>query len=103
MPRNSLLKGLAPIHPGQHLREDILPALGRPKSELARLLGISRQTFYDVLNEKAPMTPNLALRIGKLVGGGAEVWLKMQQAFDLDAAERKIRAELKTIPTLSAA
>jgi addiction module HigA family antidote len=103
MPRTPLLKGWAPIHPGQHLREDILPALGRPKSELARLLGISRQTFYDVLNEKAPITPNLALRIGKLVGGGAEVWLKMQQAFDLDAAERKIRTELKAIPTLSAA
>lgn len=103
MPRNPLLKGLAPIHPGQHLREDIVPALGKPKSELARLLGISRQTFYDVLNEQAPITPNLALRIGKLVGGGAEVWLKMQQAFDLDAAERKIRTELKAIPTLRAA
>ena len=103
MSRNPLLKGLAPTHPGQHLREDILPALDRPRSEIARLLGISRQTFYDVLNEKAPITPNLALRIGKLVGGGAEVWLRMQQAFDLEAAERKIRGELKAIPTLRAA
>ena len=42
MPRNPLLKGLAPMHPGEHLREDILPALGKPKAEIARLLGISR-------------------------------------------------------------
>ena len=103
MPRNPLLKGLAPIHPGAHLREDILPALDKSRSEIARLLGISRQTFYDVLNEKAPITPNLALRIGKLVGGGAEVWLAMQQAFDLDATERKIRTKLKAIPTLRTA
>jgi addiction module HigA family antidote len=103
MPRNPLLKGLTPTHPGQHLREDILPALGKPKTEIARLLGVSRQTLYDVLNEKAPITPNLALRIGKLVGGGATVWLAMQQAFDLERAEKAIKKELKAIPTLKAA
>jgi addiction module HigA family antidote len=84
------------------LREDILPALGKPKAEIARLLGISRQTLYDVLNEKQPVTANLALRIGKLVGGGAEIWLAMQQSYDLAIAERALAKELKTIPTLQA-
>src|SRR4051812_4194339 len=103
MSRNPLLRGLRPVHPGEHLREDILPALGRPKAEIARLLGVSRQTLYDVLNEKQPITANLALRIGKLVGDGAEIWLAMQQSYDLEIAERALAKELKAIPTLQAA
>jgi len=91
------------MHPGELLREDVLPALGKSKTEIASLLGVSRQTLYDVLNEKRPITPNLALRIGKLVGGGAKVWLAMQQAFDLETAETAIARELEAIPTLHAA
>lgn len=102
MPRNPLLKGLRPIHPGEMLREIVLPALGKPKSEIAKLLGISRQTLYDVLNEKQPITANLALRIGKLVGDGPEVWLTMQQNYDLSMAERALARDLKRIPTLQA-
>ncbi len=103
MAGNPLLRGLRPVHPGEHLREDILPALGKPKAEIARLLGVSRQTLYDVLNEKQPITANLALRIGKLVGGGPEIWLRMQQAHDLEIAERLLAKEIKRIPTLEAA
>ncbi len=103
MAGNPLLKGLGPVHPGGSLREIILPALGRPKSEIARLLGVSRQTLYDVLNEKQPITANLALRIGKLVGGGAEIWLRMQQTYDLAIAEKALAKEIKRIPTLEAA
>lgn len=103
MAGNPLLRGLRPVHPGEHLREDILPALGKPKAEIARLLGVSRQTLYDVLNQKQPITANLALRIGKLVGGGPEIWLRMQQAHDLEIAERVLAEEIKRIPTLEAA
>ena len=100
MSRNPLLKGLKPTHPGEVLREDVLPALGRSKTEIADLLGVSRPTLYDVLNEKRPITPNLALRIGKLVGGGPEIWLTMQQAYDLAAAEVELANDLAAIPTL---
>ncbi len=103
MTRNPLLKGLRPVHPGEMLREIVLPALGKPKAEIAKLLGVSRQTLYDVLNEKQPITANLALRIGKLVGDGAEIWLTMQQSYDLEMAERALAKELKAIPTLQAA
>jgi len=102
MSRNPLLKGLRPIHPGEMLREIVFPALGKSKTEIARLLGVSRQTLYDVLNEKQPITANLALRIGKLVGDGPEVWLTMQQNYDLKIAERALAKELKTIQTLHA-
>jgi addiction module HigA family antidote len=103
MPRNPLLKGLRPVHPGEMLREIVLPALGKSKAEIARLLGVSRQTLYDVLNEKQQITANLALRIGKLVGDGPEIWLAMQQSYDLEIAERALAKELKAIPTLQAA
>ncbi len=103
MARNPLLKGLRPVHPGEMLREIVFPALGKPKTEIARLLGVSRQTLYAVLNEKQPVTANLALRIGKLVGDGAEIWLSMQQSYDLEMAERALAKELKAIPTLHAA
>ena len=65
MARNPLLAGLRPVHPGEILREDVLPALGLPKAEIARLLGISRQTLYEILHEKQPVTPAMALRVGK--------------------------------------
>jgi len=98
----NLLKGLKPTHPGEVLREDVLPALGKSKAEIARLLGVSRPTLYDVLNEERPVTPNLALRIGKLVGGGPEIWLAMQQNYDLAAIKAEIASELDGIPTLRA-
>jgi len=103
MAGNPLLKGLRPVHPGEMLREIVFPALGKPKAEIAKLLGISRQTLYEVLREKQPITANLALRIGKLVGDGPESWLAMQQNYDLAIAERALAKELKSIPTLQAA
>ena len=100
---NPLTKGLRPIHPGEILREDILPALDRPKTEIARLLGISRQTLYDILNEKQPITAHMALRIGKLCGNGPEIWLNLQRAYDLKRAEKELGDTLDAIPLLRAA
>jgi addiction module HigA family antidote len=99
----NLLAGLRPMHPGEMLREDILPALGRPKAEIARLMGVSRQTLYDILDEKKPVTVNMALRLGKLCGDGPRIWLAMQQAYDMQIAEREMSAEIAKIPTLHAA
>jgi addiction module HigA family antidote len=98
-----LLRGLPPTHPGELLREDVLPALGRPKTEIARLLGISRQTLYDILEEKQPVTPAMALRIAKLLGTTPESWLNMQRDYDLRRAEREMAGVLDNIPTLTAA
>lgn len=99
----SLAKGLRPIHPGEILREDVLPALGRSKSEIARLLGVSRQTLYDILLERQPVTARMALRLGKLCGNGAEIWINMQTRYDLTIAEREMAEELAAIPMLKAA
>lgn len=103
MSRNRLLRGLKAMHPGELLREDVLPSLGKPKTEIARLLGVSRQTLYDILGEKQPVTPGMALRLGKLFGNGPELWINLQRAYDLAVAERELAGEIRKIPTLSAA
>ena len=100
---NPLVCGLAPMHPGELLREDILPAVGRPKTEIARLLGISRQTLYDILNEKQPVTPAMALRLARMFGGNAESWTNLQRNYDLRIAEAEIGDKLDAIPLLKAA
>jgi antitoxin HigA-1 len=99
----SFASGLRPVHPGEILREDVRPALGRPKTEIARLLGISRQTLYDILNEKQPITAHMALRIGKLCGNGAEIRVNMQRRYDLKIAEAELGDALDAIPLLRAA
>ncbi|WKL25755.1 HigA family addiction module antitoxin [Sinorhizobium meliloti] len=89
-----------PTHPGAVL-DDIIPALGRPKAEIARLLGISRQQLYDILAERKPVSPNTAARIGKLVGNGPAIWLRMQAAYDAWHVEREV--DVSNIPTLKVA
>jgi addiction module HigA family antidote len=92
---------IKPLHPGELLREDIVPALRKPKAEIARLLGISRQALYDILNEKAPVTADMAVKLGKLCGNGANLWLNLQRHHDLWHAERRV--DVSKIPTLQAA
>lgn len=100
---NALLKKLRPVHPGELLREDVLPALGRSKAEIARLLGVSRQTLYDIVNERQPVTPAMALRLAKLLDTSPESWLNMQRKWDLAKEERNLCEALSAIPTLKAA
>jgi antitoxin HigA-1 len=90
-----------PSHPGALLREVVIPATGRTKVEIASLLGISRQHLYDVLREAKPISPSVAVRLGKLFGDGAAPWLRMQAAHDTWHAERSI--DVKSIPTIRAA
>ena len=96
-------RSLPPMHPGELLREEILPALDRPKTEIAKLLGVSRQTLYDILDEKQPVTPVMALRLGKLCGNGPDLWLNLQKRYDLQRAEQELREKIKAIPTLQVA
>jgi addiction module HigA family antidote len=99
----NLLKELKPMHPGEMLREDILPALGKTKTEIAGLHGISRQTLFDILGEKQPVTPAMALRFGKLLGNGPDLWIDLQRSYDLYVAENQLAKVLAKIPTITAA
>src|SRR5208282_2271934 len=74
---------------GELLREEILPALGRRRGEIAHLLGISRQALHAVLTERASVTPEMALRLGKLCRNGPELWLALQTRYDLERLSRQ--------------
>lgn len=90
----------APTHPGAILREDVLPALGVPITELAGHLGVTRQQLHRVLAEQSGISPEMALRLGKLCGNGERLWMRMQEAHDLWHARRKLGDALERIPTL---
>ena len=89
-----------PTHPGALLREDVIPATGRTKSEIASLLGISRQHLYDILRERKPVSAPVAVRLGKLFGDGAGSWTRMQAAYDTWHAEQA--EDVSGIPTIKA-
>jgi addiction module HigA family antidote len=91
-------KSRCPTHPGALLRDDIIPATGRTKAEIAGLLGISRQHLYDILRERKPVSPAIAVRLGKLFGDGAGIWTRMQAAYDTWHAERT--EDVSGIPTI---
>ncbi|MCI5150926.1 MAG: addiction module antidote protein, HigA family [Candidatus Electrothrix sp. MAN1_4] len=89
-----------PVHPGEILREDVLPSLGLSVSETARRLGVSRQQLHRILAGTHPVTTEMALRIGKFSGNGPSLWLRMQQAYDLWHTEHQIKEELAHIETV---
>ena len=91
-----------PVHPGELLREDVLPALGYSVMKAAKQLGVTRQHLHRILAEKAPVSPEMAIRLGKFCGNGPELWLRMQQAYDLWHAERALRKVVAKIPTAKA-
>ncbi len=90
-----------PTHPGAILREDVLPHLGMTQKDFADRLGVSRLTVSEIVREKRPVTPDMAMRLGRLLGNGPEVWLRMQQTLDLWELEQ--RRGYKHIETLKAA
>lgn len=85
-----------PVHPGKIVCHDCLEPLGLSVTEGAKVLGVRRQTLNNVVNGKAGISPELALRLTKAFGSTAETWLQMQLAYDLAQArkhERKIKVK----------
>jgi antitoxin HigA-1 len=99
----AIKRGMPPVHPGEVLREDVLPALGLAVADAAEKLGVTRQTLHRImsLDNPRPVTPEMAVRLGKLCGNGPRLWLNLQSAYDLWEAERRV--DTRRIPTLHAA
>ena len=85
------------VHPGEVLREDVLPALGLSTGAAAKRLGVSRQHLHRILSCTHPVSVEMALRVGRLVGNGPGLWLRMQQNYDLQRVERTLKDELEKI------
>jgi antitoxin HigA-1 len=87
----------APIHPGQHLAEE-LRELGIPAAELARQIQVPANRLTGIINGDLSVTADTALRLGHWFGMSAEFWLNLQKLYDLRVAEREMGAKVKALP-----
>ena len=75
-------------HPGEILRMEIIDGRGLTIGKASDLLGITRPTLSNILNGRASITPNVALRIETVFGGAARFWIRLQSSYDLDIAKQ---------------
>ena len=83
--------GLPPVHPGEVIREDILPEAGLSVTATAKALGVSRQMLHDILAERKPMSAVMCLKVSRLFGSTPEFWMRMQAEYDLKRAAQDRR------------
>jgi addiction module HigA family antidote len=91
--------GLPPVHPGEILKEDVLPSVGLSVTAAAKALGVSRQMLHDILAERKPLSAVMCLRVSRLFGSSPEMWMRLQAAYDLKKAEqnKKVMARVARI------
>ena len=91
--------GLPPVHPGEIIKQDILPTVGMSVVAAAKALGVSRQMLHDILAERKPLSAVMCLKISRLFGSTPEFWMRLQAAYDLKKAEqnKKIMARVARI------
>lgn len=88
---------LEPPHPGEYIKEDILPALGMTIKDLAGHLGVSRVALSELVNEKRSVSIEMAQRLGKAFGNGTRFWLALQMQYDIWHAERAAKISVKPL------
>jgi antitoxin HigA-1 len=92
-----MARKLAPMHPGEVLREEFLVPLGLSAGALAKACGVPRTRIERIANEETVVTADTALRLGKALGTSAELWLNLQNEFDMRTAKSQIGKELEKI------
>jgi len=92
-----MIKKLAPMHPGEVLREEFLIPLGLSAGALAKACGVPRTRIERIANEETAITADTALRLGKALGTSTQVWLNMQNEFDVSTAKAQMGKELEKI------
>lgn len=90
-----------PVHPGEVLRDGVLSDAGQTVTEFARRLGVTRVALSRVLDGKAAVSANMAVRLAAAIGGTAESWLHMQANYDLWHARRSLRGQVAKIARAS--
>ena len=94
--------GLPPVHPGEILKEDVLPSVGLSVTAAAKSLGVSRQMLHDILAERKPLSVVMCLKLSRLFGGSPEVWMRLQASYDLKKAgqNKKVMERVERIVPL---
>jgi len=89
-----------PTDPGEMLREDFLPDYELTVSSLAEAVGVSRQSINELLRGRRAVSPEMALRLARLLGNSPESWLNAQRAVDLWDAAQAVKEEVARIKPL---
>jgi antitoxin HigA-1 len=92
-----MAKKLPPMHPGEVLREGFLIPLGLSAGSLGKVCGVPRTRIERIANEETAITADTALRLGKALGTSAQLWLNLQNEFDMRTAKSRIGKELEKI------
>jgi addiction module HigA family antidote len=100
---NQMSKKLAPIHPGEILREEYLKPLNLTPYSVAAAIDVPRTRIERLAREETPVTADTALRLGKYFKTTAEFWMNMQAQFDLEMAEDRLAPQIKKISAYKAA
>jgi addiction module HigA family antidote len=82
----TIKNGMPPVHPGEILREDVLPALKLSVAAAAKILGCSPQFLYRVLKGQKGLSAEMCLKVAKLAGSTPEMWMRLQASYDLKKA-----------------
>lgn len=90
-----------PPHPGETLKEDVLPALGLTVTQAAEQLGVARVTLSRMINGHAAISAEMAIRLAQWLGGSAEIWLRLQLQYDLWHAEKNSKVKIKPAESLA--
>ena len=94
--------GLPPVHPGEIIKNDILPSVGLSVTAAAKALGVSRQMLHDILAERKPLSAVMCLKVARLFGSTPELWMRLQAAYDLkkDEQDKKVMDRMERIVPL---
>jgi antitoxin HigA-1 len=79
---------LPPVHPGEIIKQDILPSVGLSVTAAAKSLGVSRQMLHDILAGRKPLSAVMCLKVSRLFGSTPELWMRLQASYDLKKAEQ---------------
>ena len=90
-----------PPHPGETLKEDVLPALGLTVTQAAEQLGVARVTLSRMINGRAAISAEMAIRLAQWLCGSAEIWLRLQLQYDLWHAEKNSKVKIKPAESLA--
>lgn len=91
-----------PPHPGETLKEDVLPALGLTVTQAAEQLGVARVTLSRMINGHAAVSADMAIRLAQWLGGSAEKWLRLQLQYDLWQAKKNSKISVKPAQQIAA-
>ena len=92
-----MIRGMQAVHPGEILLDEVIEANELTITKAAELLKVSRLTLSKIVNKKSDITPEMAIRISKVFGGTAEIWVRMQLDYNMQKANAKAK-HLKLIP-----